>query len=227
MEDKLDKALARIAALESQLSRQPKPEFDPRQFAQALTSDPVGTMTRMGVPVDYVSKLLVAHTLGDHAPAELRTLAMMGPQVSQMQAIASDLQAVRQRQEAIEERDRKSNLRTSFSGLATDKTKYPLLAAAFGKAPSLFSDEIESYRGNADELAAAIEGRLKVTAEAAGYTPPASDADADKTQGQSTQAKQAPGAVDQTPPPLSQAKPGVFTQEDHEALKQRIIRKYS
>lgn len=234
MSDDISKALARIAALEAQLSSRnttpapstPQPAgIDPQQLARALASDPVGTMSRLGVPVDHVSRVLVAHQLGDAAPPELRMLAQQGPLVSATQAIASDLQTMRQRLESFEERDRKAARRSSFSALAVDKTKYPTLAAAYAKNPALFDSDVDGFQGDPAALADTLEQRLAALAPAVGATPPASDGNAENT-GQSSQAKAQPGAVDQTPPPIPQAKPGVWTQEAHQELKERILRKY-
>lgn len=222
----LDTALARIAALESRGHNAPQPAgIDPQQLARALAADPVGTMSRMGVPVDHVSRVLVAHQLGDAAPPELRMLAQQGPLMSAQQAIASDLQTMRQRLDAYEERDRKEARRTSFSALASDKTKYPTLAAAYAKNPALFNDDAESFQGDVAALAENTEKRLAALAPALGATPPASQGNAE-TSGQSSQAKAQPGGVDQTPPPIPQQKPGVFTQETHQELRDRILRKY-
>lgn len=225
----LDTALARIAALET--ARQPspaaphKPDFDPQAFARAFATDPVGVMTRMGVPVDHVSRVLVAHQLGDAAPLELRMLAQQGPMMSAHQALASDLQTVRQRLETYEERDRKVARREGFSALASDKTKYPTLAAAYAKNPKLFDSEVESFQGDPAAYAESMNARLTALAPALGTTPPASSENA-AAQGQSSQAKQAHGAVDMTPPPLPSSNSGVFNQEAHEAAKARVLAKY-
>lgn len=232
LQRKLEVALSRIAALEVRQPAAPStptPQFDPQAFARALAADPVGMMTRMGIPVDHVSRVLVAHQLGDAAPPELRMAAMMGPQMSATQALATEVQTVRQRLEQYESRDQKQAVRSSFSALAADKTKYPLLATALAKSPQLFDSELDSHQGDAAALAERIEGRLKALAPALGVPQTASTENAETANaGQSTQTKQAQsGAVDPTPPPIQQGKPGVFTQEDHEALKERIIRKYS
>lgn len=225
LQKKLDMALARIAALESEKSTA-NAALDPRQMA----IDPIGTMTRAGVPVDHITRVLVAHAMGDQAPPELRVLAQMGPQVSATQALSSDIGQLRQRLDAYETRDKQQAVRQSFSALAVDKTKYPTLATAYARDPKLFDSEMEAHRGDAAALADTLEARLKALASA--VTPPASTADAAKQQDQSKapageQVKQAQG-VDNTPPPLPQGKETKgFTQEDHAALKERIIKKYS
>jgi len=235
LQKQLATALSRIAALESrQPTAAPQPQFDATAFARAFTADPIGTMGKFGIPVDHVTRVAVAHALGNEAPEQLRILAQMGPQMSAQQALASELAATRQRLEAIENAGTRQAVKSSFTSLTADKSKYPLLASAIAKNPSLFDSELESHKGDAAALADAIEGRLKSINEALGHTQPASTGDADSANGQSSQAKQAqPGSVvsggttDQTPPPDSQKQPGVFTQAEHEALKERIIRKYS
>lgn len=228
----LDKALARIAQLEVQVANRPANStptqgVDPQQLARAFAADPVGMMSKMGIPVDHVSRVLVAHQLGDAAPPELRVLAQQGPLMSATQALATDIQAVRQRLDTYEERDRKEARRTSFSALATDKTKYPTLAAAYAKHPELFTSDAESFQGDVAALAEATEKRLAALAPALGATPPASPANAETTSGQSSQAKQAHvGGIDPTPPPINGVQPGAFTQSAHEAAKARVLAKH-
>lgn len=194
-----------------------------------MTADPVGYMSRNGVPVDHISRVLVAHALGENASPELRTLAQMGPMVSATQANSAELQALRQRLEKYDERDRQVAARSSFNALSKDKVKYPLLATALTKNPDLYKEVIDSYSGDAAALASTLEGQIKSVAEAVGYTPPVSTASTAAQQAQSTQGKQAQyGGVDPTPPPIPPAtKPGLFTQEEDQALKARIVAKYS
>lgn len=223
----LDTAMARIASLEADSARRASVSAPQGIDPRALINDPVGTLTRAGLPLDHISKVMVAHVMGDQATPEMRMYSAMGPQVSATQALASDVQAMRQRFEKLDERDRKEAVRSSFTALSADKVKYPLLAAAMVKNPKLFDSDVGSHQGDASALAENLEGRLKATAEAVGYIPPASNANADGAQGQSTQTKQAQGSVDTTPPPLPQPKQGVFTHETHEQLKEKILRKYS
>lgn len=230
----LETALARIAALEAKLAAQPTPApqpqgIDPQALARALTTDPVGTMSSMGVPVDHISRVLVAHALGDAAPPELRMLAQQGPLVSATQALASDLQTVRQRLETYEQRDRQAERRQRFRALTADKTKYPRLAAVMEKNPELFISEVDSYQGDTDGLADELERRLDAAALALG-APPASEANAENTSSdQSTQVKQAQsgGGLDPTPPPIPQSQSGVWTQDMHQQAKDRVLRKYA
>lgn len=230
LQKKLDTALARIAALESSRATAPAPAA-PAIDRQAWTLDPIGSMQRAGLPVEHIAKVFVAHVMGDQAPPELRTLAAMGPQVSATQALSSELHQLRQRVDAYEAKEKQQAVRQSFSQLAVDKTKYPVLATAYARNPSAFEAEVTAHQGDAAALAERLESQLK----ALGITPPASTENAAATQVQSTQDKQAQqahvngGPVDTTPPPLptnaANAK-GVFTQEEHRALKDRIMKKY-
>lgn len=224
--------MSRIAALESRPVTAPQ-QFDQQTFAREMTINPVATMSKYGVPVDHVSKLMVAHVMGDQAPPELRALAAMGPQVSAQQALTSELGQLRQRLEQIETRDQQAAVRQSFSTLAVDKTKYPTLAAAYARNPSIFDGDVVGHKGDAAALADSLERRLKTLAQAVGAPQPASTANAGQATSQSSQTQQAQGSavtggpVDTTPPPLpSIAKPGVFTQSDHEVTKARILQKY-
>ncbi len=227
----LDTALAKIAQLEVQVANRPAPAavpqgLDPQQVARAMASDPVGTMTRLGIPVEHVTRVMVAHQLGDAAPPELRALAQQGPLMSATQAIAQDLQAMRQRLESFEERDRQVSKRQSFSALASDKTKYPTLAATYKKHPELFDNDAAGFQGDVAAYAESQEKRLAALAPALGVTPPVSSVNTDTT-GQSSQAKaHGVSGIDPTPPPIPNAKPGVFTPETHAELKARILAKY-
>lgn len=233
----LETALARIAALEARLTGQPaapQPQgVDPQQLARALTQDTVGTLARLGVDVNHVSKVLVAHQLGDAAPEPLRIYAQQGPLMSATQAVTAEVQSLRQRLDTYEQRDAQAARRQSFNALAADKTKYPRLAAVMAKSPELLASELDSHQGDTASLADAIEQRLAALAPALGAPPPqpASQANAESTtQGQSTQAKQAqPGAtgLDPTPPPIPQAQTGPWTPEMDRELRDRIIRKHS
>lgn len=224
----IQKLLSRIAALEG---RPAQPAgLDPR----ALTADPVGTLTRAGVPVEHVLQVLLANHLGDQAPPQLRALAAQGPLVSQTQSLSADVQAVRQRLDQLDAREKQAVLRQSFSGLTADKQKYPLLAAAFAKNPGVFDTDLASHQGDAAALADSIEARLKAIVSVVAPSPTASSENAGTAQVQSTQDKQAQSqaavgttGIDNTPPPMPQStqKQGVFTPTDHEALKAKVLAK--
>lgn len=233
LQKKLDTALSRIAALESGRSA-PQTGVDQAALVRAFINDPIGTMTKYGIPVDHVMKIGLAHVMGDQAPQELRSYALQREQASTTHALSSELQATRQRLEAIEARDSRQALKTSFSTLTADKTKYPLLAAAYAKNPALIDSRLDSHKGDAAAFADAIEAEFKALAPALGAPQPASTENAEQAKAQSTQGQQAQqqasgngGSVDPTPPPITQKQPGVFTQETHEQLKDRILRKYS
>lgn len=217
----LEAALARIAALEMERANRPAPApsgIDPKKFA----ADPLSELKAAGIPAEHVTKLLVAHTLGDEAPADLRTYAMMGSTVSATHTLSSEVESLRRRIDEYERREANQGRRTSFSALAADKTKYPLLAAAYGKNPALFQKAVDSHDGDAAALAEAEEGRLRAIAEAVGYRPASSNA---VKSDQSAQV-QAP-VMDNTPPPLPQPTPGEFTQREHEELRNRVLSKHN
>lgn len=226
----LSTAMSRIAALESRPTAPAPAQFDTQGFVR----DPIGSMRAHNMPVDHIARVMVAHVMGDQAPPELRALAAMGPQVSQQQALTSELGQLRQRLEQIETERQLAAVRQSFSTLAGDKSKYPTLAAAYARNPGAFEADVASYKGDAAALADSLEGKLKALAPAVGAPQPASTVNAGQATSQSSQTQQAQGSavtggpVDTTPPPLpSIAKPGVFTQTDHEALKARIIQKHA
>lgn len=226
----IQKLLSRIAALESRATAPAQPSgIDPR----AIAADPVGALSRAGVPVEHVLQVLLANHLGDQAPPQLRALAAQGPLVSATQAVSAEVQAMRQRLDQLETEKRQQAMRQGFSALAVDKVKYPLLAAAYSRNPALFDADIASHQGDAAALADATEARLKALT---GVTAPtASTENAGVTnQDQSQQVKQAQSqgaavagaTVDPTPPPMPQGtKPGVFTPSDHEYLKAKILAK--
>lgn len=223
---KLDTAVARIAALEAERGRAEKPApsnwIDPKRFA----ADPAGEMKRAGISQDHVTKILVAHALGDQAPADLRVYASMGEQVSATHELASEVESMRRRFAEMDSQSKREALRKSFSALVGDKAKYPTLAAAYATDPSLFESTLSSHEGNAEALAAAEETRLKTLATAVGYIPPASQDAVTKTD-PSTQVQAQSNSIDNTPPPLPKPTQGVFTPEANEQLKAAVMRKYN
>lgn len=228
----LDTAMSRLASLEAEVSgyrsraREPeKASFDPVAFRNAFVSDPVGTMTKMGAPVDHITRVLVANAMGDGAPPELKVLAAMGPQVSATHALDSKVETLSRQLSALVESQTKKGARESFQALATDKSKYPHLAKAYAVDSSLFDEDV-SRGGNAEEIATALETRLKKVASV--YAPPASEANADSQQDPSTQVKPAlASTMSGDPPPPPKDKVGLFTQDDHARLRDEIIRKAS
>lgn len=227
--------MSRLASLEAEVSgyraraKEPeKPSFDPVAFRSAFVADPVGTMTRMGAPVDHITRVLVANAMGDQAPPELKVLAAMGPQVSATHALDSKVETLSRQLSALVDSQTKKGARESFQALAADKSKYPHLAKAYAADSSLFDEDV-SRGGNAEEIASALETRLKKVASAYGVTTPtASEVDADPQQDPSTQVKPAlASTMSGDPPTPPKDKAGLFTQEDHARLRDEIIRKAS
>jgi hypothetical protein len=228
-DDVIEKALARIAQLEVEVARSrsdaKKPAFDQAAFARAFAQDPVGTMTKMGVPVEHTTRVLVAHALGDQAPPELKVLAAMGPQVSATTALSSTVEQLRQQLDVLQADKR----RQSFQALATDKSKYPHLSKAIQADPSLV-DELDRAGGNAEEAAKAMEARFARVAQV--FTPaPAASTHADTSQAQSTQSQApvttaAPTGADPTPPPIP-SNPGTWSEDEHRRIRDEVVRKYT
>ena len=247
----LDAAISRIASLEAEL-RGKKPAsptaagIDPRDLA----SDPIGALKRAGVPLDHVTKIIVAHAMGDQAPQQLREYAAMSQHTSAaQQALATEIQSLRQRVDTYEARDRKDAARKSLQALVADKQKYPTLSAALERDPSIFDEDIASG-GDVAEIADKLETRLarvigkpaapaarQDNAEQNGQSNEAKASDAGNTASENkgntsdnAAAKAAAGvgsATDVTPPPLPKpTSGGPLTPETAEELKQRILRKH-
>lgn len=247
----LDAAISRIASLEAEL-RGKKPSaatasIDPRDLA----TDPIGALKRAGVPLDHVTKIIVAHAMGDQAPQQLREYAAMSQHTSAaQQALATEIQSLRQRVDTYEARDRKDAARKSLQALVADKQKYPTLSAALERDPSIFDEDIASG-GDVAEIADKLETRLARVigkpaapaarqdnaeqngqsneAKAGGSGESPTDHNKGNTSGEAA-AKAAAGvgsATDVTPPPLPKPTTGgPLTPESAEELKQRILRKH-
>jgi hypothetical protein len=233
-----EQILARMAQMEAELStlraaqRQPQtPAFDQAAFVRAFTADPIGSMGKMGIPVEHVTKIAVAHALGNEAPPALQAYASMGPQVSATQQIASTVEALSRRLDEQDKRSKMMGVRESMQKLIADKAKYPHLSKAFEADPSLFEADITGHQGSAEDLVAALESRQAKVAAAYGVklTPqPASGENAGNSQqAQSAESKPAlAGSMSGDVPPINQPKAGVFGKEDHEKLKAEILAKF-
>lgn len=220
-----DDLLRRLATLESELAslRKPAaPAFDPNQFRQAFINDPVGTLTRMGAPVDHITKVLVANAMGDQAPPELKVLASQGPQLMAHQALEAQVEALSRQLSTMNASSQKAGLRESLKTIGSDKTKYPNLSKAVAADPSLLDEELASHGGTAEELAAKVEARLTKMAAIYAPTPPASteyaDDDASSTQGK-------PAGNDGVPP-LQAKQSGPPTSEELARIKAEVLHKY-
>jgi hypothetical protein len=228
MSDVSEAALQRIAALEAEVSgyrrqAKPEPQFNMEAFRQDFIADPVGTMQRLGAPVDHVTRVLVANAMGEQAPPELKMLAAQGPQVNAARALEARVEALSRQLSDVTAASSKKATRESFQAITADKSKYPHLAKAVSADPSLVEDELGSHGGTAEELAAKLEARLSKVA--AIYAPPAASSNAE-TQDQSTQVAPATtGGLSGGVPPLTQKPSGVFTPEDHARLRDECVRK--
>ncbi len=238
MSDDTAKLLTRLATMEAELAslRNRKPEasapaFDPAAFRAAFVADPVGTMTRMGAPVDHVTRVLVAHAMGDTAPPELKVLAAMGPQVNAAQALDAKVEALSRQLSDLNASSSKSGVRESFKAITADKTKYPHLAKALTADPGFFDEDLGTHGGSAEDFASKMEARLSKVGTVFGVTiaPPAASSEHADPNVQSQKDKPAAleGALNGSPPPLPEPKAGVFTAEDHAKLRDETVRKYA
>lgn len=223
----LDTALSRLASLETEVSgyrKRPAEDtnkFDPVAFRQSFITDPIGQMTKMGVPVDHITRVMVAHAMGDEAPPHLKALAQMGPQVSATHALDDKVESLSRQISALVAKEGKTSARERLHALAKDKTAYPSLASVLESHPSFFDDDL-SDGANVEDFAKRHEERLSKI-----MPRPASDENADTTV-QSMQNKPATaGTISGDPPPLPTKPAGVFTQEDHFKLRDEIVRKFS
>ncbi len=226
--DTISKLMTRLASLEQEVSRHrsaPPAGIDPAAMRAGLISDPIGFMTKHGIPIDHVTRVAVAHAMGDNAPPELKVLAQMGPQVSETRELKSQLEQLSRQVSSFVDLGAKNGARESFRTLANDKAKYPHLARAVSADPDLFREELDRHGGTPEELATALEARQAKFAAAYGFQadpPPASGESAEATV-QSTQGKPAVGDV----PPLKTGGAGIFTPEEHLALRNEIVSKYA
>jgi len=258
----LNTALSRIAALEAETSQHRKREPDQAAINAAVRSameqmavDPVGVAGKYSLPVDHITRVLVANAMGKDAPSELRTLAMQGPQISAQRALDAKVDELSRQFTAFLESQTKKSGAESFKALVQDKTKYPHLSKAYAEAPDLYDPD--SIGANAEDFMTKEEKRLSKLHSV--WNPkPASDENADKTSGQSQQTEptQSPESIrGQIPqfdhlgrprngatslqsemkppaqirpdvPPIQDTKPGLFTPEDHARIRDMVVRKF-
>lgn len=223
----LDTAMSRIASLETEVSgyrKRPAEDtnkFDPAAFRQAFVQDPIGQMTKMGVPVDHITRVMVAHAMGDEAPPHLKVLAQMGPQVSATHALDDKVETLSRQLSTLLAKEGKTSARERLHALAKDKTAYPSLSSVLESHPSYFDDDL-SDGANVEDFAKRHEERLSKI-----IPRTASNGNADTT-APSMQSKPATaGTISGDPPPIPTKPVGVFTQEDHSKLRDEIVRKFS
>lgn len=231
-EDIMKAALQRIATLEQEVSgyrsrkEEPKaPAFNPQEFARAFTQDPIGTMSRLGIPVEHVNKVLVANAMGDQAPEHLKAMLHMGPQISNTMALQNQVETLSRQFSDFMTQQTKSGTRESFKTLTAQKEQYPHLAKALAADPTLFDEDLKGHGGSAEDFAKATETRLSKFAKLWGPQT-ASDENADTTDDQSQQVTPAVAAsLNGEMPPIKQTKQGVFSQDDHARLRDEVVRK--
>jgi hypothetical protein len=231
----IEAALARIAAMESELSgyrskaKEPPPkQFDPSAFVKAFIDDPISVMQKMGVPKEHVTKILVADALGKDAPPALQMQRHMGAQINTTTELSQKLDDLSRRLEALSDKDARQGTRESLNKLISDKSKYPHLATALAKDPSFFDDDIASHKGDAEALATTLEARSAKYAGVLGAkVQPASVEKADQTEPKDQYGKPATvGSTTVDVPPIPQKQQGAWTEDDDRTLRDEMVRKY-
>lgn len=231
MSDSETALLARIAALEAELSGHRKQRTAiPSDVRNTILRDPVAALEQMGV-LEAVSKAVVAKAVGPNAPhyQNIMTSARTDANAVLVDSLLEEINSLRQRVDTVDSKARLGETKGALHKAAADKTKYPHLASALAADSELFDSEVSSHRGSADELAQAIEARLSREAKALGIkTPPASQGNADNatTTATSTQAKaQTASTMAGDPPPIPRSHSGPnFTEVDQKALRDEIVR---
>lgn len=230
--------LQKFAALETEVSGYRKANKEPAFDHRALINDPVGVLNKLGVPVEHITKILVANQLGDAAPHELRSLAQMGPMVNATSDLRTQLESLSRQVSDLVTAQKGSSTRASFKALANDKTKYPNLSKALNKRTDRYDDEAAKFEGTAEEYATQKEAYLKEMAELFG-APAASEENADETvnvemtsdeqeAAQSKESRPANAAgLNGEVPPLTRKDSGVFGDKERQALKDSVLRKYN
>jgi hypothetical protein len=227
----LNAAIARIAALESELRSKPAKEsesvFDLVAFRKQLTIDPIGTLRSLQLGtehIDHVRSVLIADKLGDQAPPQLRVFAAQGAQLVAAHAQAETIAALSRRLDDRDKQEQKATKREAFKSITANKEKYPNLAKAFAADPELVS-EMDAHGGTAEEFAASQEAKLQKLVSV--FAPSTASVTADN-RGQSTQAKPTAlaGTLSGDPPPLEKEQSG-WTRDQYTKIRDGIVQKYS
>jgi hypothetical protein len=239
LEKKFEIALAKIASLEAKLNAKPTPQpqgLDPAKLREQMINDPFGTLTKLGVPTQHITRHAVAHELrssGLEVPAQLEALISVGPQINATNALESKFEQLSRQVSEIVNTSKARTVQERFSALAADKKAYPHLAKAYAANPEFFAKDLERPEVDAEALAKELEAQHAMIASVYGYKPEtstASDVNAGNTVStQSTQGMPAPvaGNLNSEMPPVSQSKAGLWTQEDHDRIRDEIVRKYA
>jgi hypothetical protein len=216
LSDDLQKALARIAALEEKASaKNAAPQFDPNE----LIKNPIAFLQKHGVPVEHVGKYVIAHQLGDAAPDGIKAYVQMGTQVSATHELQSKFDTLRRDVEQVVG----ATKREKFQALIANQGQYPHLAAVVAANPQ-FVGEVQ---GDPAEYAQKLEGQLAALAAAA-KPQPASAGNADTTVAEG-QAKPAPMAatVAGDPPPVTKVPEGPLDAAGKKALRDAVIAEHA
>lgn len=231
--------IQRLAALEAEVSGYRKrPAAEPAVDRSAIVNDPVGYLSKLGVPIEHITKVLVANQLGDAAPAEMRFLGQMGPMVNATSTLQTQLESLSRQVQELVSSQKSNGTRASFKAIATDKTKYPNLSKALSKRGDRYDDEAAKFEGTAEEYAAQKEAYLKEMAELYG-APTASDGNADESATVETMTGEQnatesmnggpaiAGALNSEMPTNLKNSSGPLDAKGREELKASVLRKYN
>lgn len=222
LQKQLAAALNRIAQMEERLAAKPAPASTPSPNAPDPTADPVGFLVAKGVPFEHAMSHFLAQALGENAPPHIKEYVRGSKQMGATAAsLETKLEAIGRRLDEVTSGTRAER----FKALAADTSKYPHLARAYAADPSLFDGEVGSGNDVA-EIAQKAETRLAKLAPALGAPPAASAAQAAVSIAQGQNAKPAPtaDALQGTPPPIQQPKPGAVTPDVYAQLKAEVVK---
>ena len=227
MSDTENKLLERIAALEGKLSAPPAGQsFDKRK----ATLNPIGYFKELGMDITHLSRHFVANALGKDCPPELSAMVQMGPQIAATSHLEELVTSLSRKVDQLATRQSVDSLKTK----PVDHAKYPTLAAAVKADPSILDRELASIGDTVspEEALKKVEEKLSTYAKAFNFKPPSSQ-DTNKTEtiqnpdGSAIKSDITPATVPsgEVPPLLPNSSGGVFTADEHERLKNAVLRK--
>ncbi len=243
LQEQLSTALSRIATMETELAplraqaRSTPQGPTPQQIIQAMIQNPHALMKEYGVPKEYQQHMTAAlvaaemQEMGLPIDPGLATRVHTFPQTQKVDALANDVAALRQTLDDSAKTVRVSANRESLKTTSSDKSKYPYLAAAMAKNPTLFEGKVTA-ESDVAALAESLEKELAATADALGYKPQAQTASQEDAGNASTTTStqvtaHTAGTMAGNPPPLPRANAASgFSEADADALKDKIARKY-
>lgn len=216
MSDDLQKALARIAALEEKASaKNAAPQFDPNE----LIRNPIAFLQKYKVPVEHIGKHVIAHQLGDAAPDGIKAYVQMGSQVSATHELQSQFDGLRRDVAQVIG----ATKREKFDALIANKGQFPHLAAVVAANPTLVGE----VQGDPAEYAAKLETQLAALATATKPQPAsAENAAISVAEGQAKPAPMA-GTVAGAPPTVKTIPEGPLDADGKRALRDAVVRQHT